>query len=84
VQRRINQIIHTQQAREQVYHRSQLHQEKINKSFDKRSNPEDFQLGDVVGYVLYSFHVCVWVLHIPQLHLTIPLFLVCGCGFCYF
>jgi hypothetical protein len=26
----------------------------------------------LVGYVLYSLHVCVWVCQIRQLHLTIP------------
>jgi hypothetical protein len=41
-QRRINQLIHMQQAREQVYNRSQLHQERIKKAFDKHSKPEDF------------------------------------------
>jgi hypothetical protein len=47
-QRRINQLLHTQQMREQVYNQSQLHQERIKKDFDKRSNLEDFQLGDLV------------------------------------
>jgi hypothetical protein len=41
-QRRINQLIHTQQVREKLYHRSQLHQEKIKKYFDNHSKPEDF------------------------------------------
>jgi hypothetical protein len=36
-QRRINQLIHTQQMREQVYNRSQLHQERMKKTFDKHS-----------------------------------------------
>ena len=48
VQRRINQLVHTQQMREQVYNRSQLHQEKMKKAFDKHSKPEDFWLGDLV------------------------------------
>jgi hypothetical protein len=36
-QRRINQLINTQQMREQVYNRSQLHQERMKKTFDKHS-----------------------------------------------
>jgi hypothetical protein len=47
-QRRINQLIHMQQAREQVYDRSQLHQERIKKAFDKHSKQEYFQIGDLV------------------------------------
>jgi hypothetical protein len=47
-QRRINQLIHTQQAREQAYNRSQLHQERIKKTFDKHSKQEDLQVGDLV------------------------------------
>jgi hypothetical protein len=34
--------------REQVYNRSQLHQERIKKTFDKHSKKEDFQMGDLV------------------------------------
>jgi len=34
--------------REQVYNQSQLHQEKMKKSFNKHSNKEEFQLGDLV------------------------------------
>ena len=45
---RINQLVHTQQMREQVYNRSQLHQERMKKYFDKSSNLEDFRLGDMV------------------------------------
>jgi TolA-binding protein len=48
MQRRINQLIHTQQMREQVYNRSQLHQERMKKTFDKHSKQEEFQLGDLV------------------------------------
>ena len=47
-QRRINQLIHTQQAREQVYNQLQLHQERMKKDFDKRSKQEYFQVGDLV------------------------------------
>jgi hypothetical protein len=48
VQRRINQLIHMQQARKWVYNQSQLHQERIKKNFDKRSKQEYFQVGDLV------------------------------------
>jgi hypothetical protein len=34
--------------REQVYNRSQLHQERMKKTFDKHSKQEEFQLGDLV------------------------------------
>jgi hypothetical protein len=39
--------------------------------------------GVVVGYVLYSLHVCVWARQIRQLCLTIPLvvlFVLCASG----
>ena len=48
IQRRINQTIHLQQTREEVYIRSQIVQEKIKKAFDKRTKAEDFYLGDKV------------------------------------
>ena len=48
IQRRINQTIHLQQTREEVYQRSQVLQEKLKKMFDKRTKLEDFQLGDKV------------------------------------
>jgi hypothetical protein len=48
VQRRINKLIHMQQEREQVYNRSQLHQERIIKTFDKHSKQEDLWVGDLV------------------------------------
>jgi hypothetical protein len=35
-------------VREQVYNRSQLHQERMKKSFDKHSKKEDFQMGELV------------------------------------
>jgi hypothetical protein len=31
-----------------VYNRSQLHQERMKKSFDKRSKQEDFQIVELV------------------------------------
>ena len=48
IQRRINQTIHLQKNREQVYIRSQVVQEKIKKAFDKRTKAKDFYLGDKV------------------------------------
>jgi hypothetical protein len=47
-QRRINQLIHAQQMREQVYNRSQLHQDRMKKTFDKHSKQEEFQVEDLV------------------------------------
>jgi hypothetical protein len=47
-QRRINHLIHSQQAREQAYNRSQLHEERIKKAFDKHSKQEDLQVGYMV------------------------------------
>jgi len=48
IQRRINQTIHLQHTREEVYQRSQLLQEKLKKIFDKRTKVEDFFIGDKV------------------------------------
>jgi len=48
VQRRINQTIHLQQTREQVYDRAQMLQERLKKAFDKRTKAEDFLIGDKV------------------------------------
>jgi len=48
IQRRINQTIHLQQTREQVYDRAQILQEKLKKMFDKRAKAEDFSIGDKV------------------------------------
>jgi transposase InsO family protein len=47
-QRRINQLIHMQQMKEQVYNRSQLHQDMMKTFFDKHSKQEDFQVDDLV------------------------------------
>jgi hypothetical protein len=47
-QRRINQLIHVQQMREKVFNRSQLHQDKMKKIFDKYSKEEDFKVDDLV------------------------------------
>ena len=48
IQRRINQTIHLQQTREEVYEKSQVIQDKIKKFFDKRSKENDFFIGDKV------------------------------------
>jgi len=48
IQKRINQTIHLQQTREEVYHRNQVLQEKLKKMFDKRTKAEDFFIGDKV------------------------------------
>jgi len=48
IQRRINQTIHLQQTREEVYQRSQVLHENHKKIFDKRTKVEDFYIGDKV------------------------------------
>jgi len=48
MQRRINQIICLQQTRDQVFSRVQILQEKLKKSFDRRTKAEDFNMGDKV------------------------------------
>eukprot|EP00253_Pinus_taeda_P028990 PITA_28990 len=48
IQRRINQTIHLQQTREEVYHRTQVLQEKLKNVFDKRTKAEDFFIGNKV------------------------------------
>jgi hypothetical protein len=47
-QRRINQMIHLQQSREDVFNKTQIIQESIKNIFDKRTNEDDFELGDLV------------------------------------
>ena len=42
MQRRINQTIHLQQNREEVYERTQLFQENVKKLFDKRTKAKNF------------------------------------------
>jgi len=48
IQRMINQTIHLQQTREEVYQRTQVLQDKLKKIFDKRTKVEDFFIGDKV------------------------------------
>eukprot|EP00253_Pinus_taeda_P029712 PITA_29712 len=42
MQRRVNQTIHLQQTREQVFNRARILQEKVKKMFDKKTKAEDF------------------------------------------
>ena len=42
IQRRLNQTIHLQQSREEVYNRTQAVQESIKKIFDRRTKKNDF------------------------------------------
>ena len=46
--RRINQTIHLQQTRDEVYNRAMKFQENIKKLFDKRTKAADFKVGDKV------------------------------------
>ena len=48
IQRRINQTIHLQQTREQVYDRARIMQEKLKRMFDKRTKAENFCDGNKV------------------------------------
>eukprot|EP00253_Pinus_taeda_P018245 PITA_18245 len=48
MQRRINQTIHLQQTREEVFNRARGLQEKLKKMFNKRTKAEDFWLGSKV------------------------------------
>ena len=48
MQRRINQMIHLQQRREEVLHNTLKVQERIKKIYDRREKPDDFQIDDVV------------------------------------
>jgi len=47
-QRRTFQLVELQQQREQVFGRAQLFQEKVKGIFDRKTKPEDFQVGDMV------------------------------------
>ena len=47
-QRSINQLIHVQKMREEVYNNTQLHQEKMKKVFDKHTKVDDFKVDDLV------------------------------------
>ena len=48
IQRRIDQMIHLQKLRDEVFsHNSKLH-EKIKNIYDRKTKADDFKLGDVV------------------------------------
>ena len=47
-QRRINQLVHVQQMREQVFNKSQLHQDRMKIIFDRHTKEEDFKVNDLV------------------------------------
>jgi hypothetical protein len=47
-QRRINQLVHAQQMREQVFNKSQLHQEIMKRIFDRHTKEEDFKVNYLV------------------------------------
>ena len=46
--RRINQTIHLQQTREEVYNKALQKQDSIKKHFDKRTKASNFKIGDKV------------------------------------
>eukprot|EP00253_Pinus_taeda_P019803 PITA_19803 len=48
MQRRVNQTIHLQQTREQVFNRAQILHEKLKKMFDKKAKAKDFWVGSKV------------------------------------
>jgi hypothetical protein len=46
--RRINQLVHAQQMREQVFNQSKLHQDRMKKIFDKNTKQNNFKVNDLV------------------------------------
>jgi hypothetical protein len=48
MQRRINQMIELHEVREKAYNKTQLHQEKMKKTFDRKVKERDFQINDLV------------------------------------
>lgn len=48
IQRRINQMIHLQQTREEVFQNTSKLQEKNKKIYDRKTKEDNFNLGDVV------------------------------------
>lgn len=48
IQRRINQMNHLQQTREEVFQNTSKLQEKIKKIYDRKTKEDNFNLGDVV------------------------------------
>jgi len=47
-QRRINQMIHLMQSREEIYNKNRVIQEGIKRIYDKRTKEYYFELGDLV------------------------------------
>ena len=48
IQRRINQIIELNEARETAYDKVQIHEEKMKNTFDRRIKEDVFQVDDLV------------------------------------
>lgn len=48
MQRRLNQTIHLQQTREEVYNKTKEIHESIKKIFDRRTKDTNFHIGDTV------------------------------------
>jgi hypothetical protein len=46
--RRINQLVHSQQMREQVFNKSQLQRDKMKRIFDRHTKEDDFKVNDLV------------------------------------
>ena len=47
-QRRMYRLVELQQQREHIFDITQKYQDKMKEIFDKRTNPDDFYMGDVV------------------------------------
>jgi hypothetical protein len=47
-QRRTNELINVQQTREKAFNKSQMHQDRIKKDFDRNTKEDDFKVGDLV------------------------------------
>ena len=48
IQNMINHLIELQEMREKVYHNSQVFQERMQNTFDRKIKKDDFQLQDLV------------------------------------
>jgi hypothetical protein len=48
IQRSIIQLVHVHQMREEVFKNDELYQDKMKKVFDRRTNVDDFHIGDLV------------------------------------
>jgi hypothetical protein len=47
-QRRINKLVRVQQMREQVFNKSNIHQDIVKRIFEKHTKQEDFKVNDMV------------------------------------